>query len=152
VDFSINRRISQRVTPWLVPLRVTPNQVTLLSLAAGLIGAWHFREGTAGAWLAGALWLQLSYVLDNCDGELARLTGRSSGFGSWLDTISDCVIHTAFFFWLGVGVARSHTGPLWIWLGVLAAAGVFLAGGDAKVLGPWFPFVGHLLSPLRVNG
>ena len=126
MDHSVNRRISQWVTPRLLPLRVTPNQVTLLSLAAGLIGAWHFQEGTGRAWLAGAVWLQVSYLLDNCDGELARMTGRSTGFGSWLDTIADCIVHAAFFFSLGLGISRSHSHPIWLWLGVLAAAGVFL--------------------------
>lgn len=124
--FPINRIFSQRVTPRLAALRLSPNQVTLLSLGAGLWGAWCFLRGDPKGWILGALALQVSYVLDNCDGELARMTGRSSGLGSWLDTLSDCLIHMAFFLSLGIGLYRVDADPRWQILGVVTAGGVFL--------------------------
>ena len=125
MDPSINRKISQPVTAWLVRCPITPNQVSLLSLVAGLACAAFLLQGREG-WLLGALWFQISYVLDNCDGELARLTGRSSGFGSWLDTACDCIIHMAFFMSLGIGLSRSQGDLLWLRLGLAATAGTFL--------------------------
>ncbi|MBI3323457.1 MAG: CDP-alcohol phosphatidyltransferase family protein [Candidatus Omnitrophica bacterium] len=127
MDPSLNRKISKRITPWLAWVGVTPNQVTLLSLLAGLLAGWDFLQGGAAHWIRGAAWFQAAYILDNCDGNLARLTGRTSGFGSWLDTVTDMLIHMAFFLGLGIGIwERDPRGP-WLWLGILTAVGVFLA-------------------------
>jgi phosphatidylglycerophosphate synthase len=77
----------------LVPLartRVTPNQVTFTSLAffvaaaALLVGL----PGYAGLLIAVAV-LELSYVLDCADGQLARLRGTSSPVGAHLDFLMD---------------------------------------------------------------
>jgi len=122
----LNREISQRVTPWLEFLRLSPNQVTGLSLGAGLTCACFFLQGSPAGWVWGALWLEISYVLDNCDGELARRTGRSSGLGSWLDVLSDCLIHMAFFLGLAGGLVIQSGQAYWAFLGVAASAGVFL--------------------------
>ena len=127
MPFPINRRISCRLTPWLAALRLSPNAVTGLSLAAGMLASWNLQQGTAQGWLLASLWLQAAYLLDNCDGELARLTGRSSGLGSWLDTVADCLIHAAFFFALGVGLCRAESNRFWLRMGIAAAAGVLLS-------------------------
>ena len=123
----INRRLSRRLTPLLMSLRLTPNQVTLFGCWAGLMASWCFLQGTPRAWLFGAAWFQLAYLLDNCDGEIARITGKSSGFGSWLDTVTDCVIHVGFFTGLGIGVYRYTAQILWLKLGLIASTGVFLS-------------------------
>ena len=126
MQLPINRQISSWITPWLAFFQLTPNQVTLLSLGAGFLSAWNFFQGMPRTWLLGAVWLEIAYVLDNCDGELARLTGTSSGLCSWLDTITDCLIHMTFFLCLGFGLYRFHSNPLWIHLGWISAGGVFL--------------------------
>jgi phosphatidylglycerophosphate synthase len=77
----------------LVPLaktRCTPNQITFASLAvfmlaAGLMVAW---PGYAGLWAAVGV-LELSYVLDCIDGQLARLRKASSPVGAHLDFLMD---------------------------------------------------------------
>ncbi len=126
MSFSINRKISHRLTPGLAWLGLTPNQVTLLALAAGLASGWMLFQGTPSAWIVGALFFELAYLLDNCDGELARMTRATSGLGSWLDTVTDCLIHMTFFLALGFGVHRLDPDRLWIRLGEVAAVGVFL--------------------------
>jgi phosphatidylglycerophosphate synthase len=121
---TLNRRIARALVPYLAKLPITPNQVTLASLAMGLAAAWCFAHGPDG-WVSGALWLQAAYVLDNCDGELARRQGTSSGFGSWLDTVSDCVVHMAFFWTVAAGLDDGD-GAWWA-VGAVAAIGVFLS-------------------------
>jgi len=123
---TLNRSIGLRVVPWLALLRVTPNQLTLLGLAAGLIGATRFAEGPSG-WLAGALWLQLSFILDNCDGTLARLQHRTSGLGSWLDTLSDCAVNIGLFYGIGVGLQHDTGQMIWQVGGLVTAVGVFFS-------------------------
>jgi phosphatidylglycerophosphate synthase len=121
---TLNRRIARAVVPFLAQLPITPNHVTLVSLAFGLVAAGCFARGPDG-WVWGALWLQAAYVLDNCDGELARRQGTSSGFGSWLDTVVDCVVHMAFFWALAAGL--DDGGGLWFAVGGVTAVGVFLS-------------------------
>jgi phosphatidylglycerophosphate synthase len=77
----------------IVPLartRVTPNQVTLATLPVFLVGAAliAFRPSW-GALCAGVAILELSYVLDCADGQLARLKGTSSPVGAHLDFLMD---------------------------------------------------------------
>lgn len=126
MQLSINRRISERLTPWLAVWGFSPDQVTVLSFTGGLLASWNFCQGTAGGWLVGGLLFELSYVLDNCDGELARLTRRVSGIGSWLDLVADGLIHVAFFISLGAGLYRFYSDRSWLVLGAASAAGVVL--------------------------
>ncbi len=85
----LNRTLSQRaVTPALLALfpRITPNQVTLLAFAVVVAAAAGFA---VGAPVAAALLVALASVLDGSDGEVARLTYRSSPYGAFLDAVLD---------------------------------------------------------------
>jgi phosphatidylglycerophosphate synthase len=73
----------------LAGLRVTPNQLTLLSLLAGLAFCPVFLWGSRPVAFA----LLLGHVLlDGLDGPLARHTQRASNQGSLTDTASDQVV------------------------------------------------------------
>jgi phosphatidylglycerophosphate synthase len=77
----------------IVPLArtsVTPNQITLATLAVFLAGAavMAFLPGWA-ALCVGAGIIEISYVLDCADGQLARLKGTSSPVGAHLDFLMD---------------------------------------------------------------
>jgi phosphatidylglycerophosphate synthase len=96
----------------LRPLRVPPPAVVLAATLVGLgaalaIGAGHF--------VAGALLLQLKTLLDNADGQLARLSNRITPFGRYLDSESDLLVDAAVFAALGV-----HVGPVPALAGFLA--------------------------------
>ena len=77
----------------LVPLartRVTPNQVTLLTLVVFVAGAAMLAVCPArGALVGSVAILELSYVLDCVDGQLARMKGTSSPVGAHLDFLMD---------------------------------------------------------------
>src|SRR3954470_6239691 len=85
----INRTVSQRaVTPALLALcpRVTPNQISLIAFAVAVAAAVGFA---LGAPVAAALLVPLASVIDGSDGEVARLTHRSSRYGAFLDAVLD---------------------------------------------------------------
>lgn len=69
---------------------VTPNQVTLLGTALflGVAGALIWMPGWAGLLVAAAI-LELSYVFDCADGQLARLKAMTSDVGAYLDFLMD---------------------------------------------------------------
>jgi phosphatidylglycerophosphate synthase len=77
----------------IVPLsrtRITPNQITLLTMPVFLAGAALMAFGRGwGALVGGAAVIELSYVLDCADGQLARLKGTSSPAGAHLDFLMD---------------------------------------------------------------
>jgi phosphatidylglycerophosphate synthase len=77
----------------LVPLartRVTPNQITLATLAVFVFGAAMLALCPGhGALLGAVAVLELSYVLDCVDGQLARWQGSSSPVGAHLDFLMD---------------------------------------------------------------
>lgn len=101
--FPLSRHLSHRLTPVLVRLPVTGNQITTASLVAGLGCAWCYMQGGRVWALGGSVLFILCYVLDNCDGEIARLKGLQSNFGMRLDSFADWLVHAAFCVALGIG-------------------------------------------------
>lgn len=70
--------------------RVSPNQVTLASLAVSVAAAAMLVALPGHGWLiAAALVFELSFVLDCADGQLARLRGMASVQGHLLDFLMD---------------------------------------------------------------
>jgi phosphatidylglycerophosphate synthase len=68
---------------------VTPNQLTVTALFLGLGAAACFAMGSPAFLVAGAVLYYLCFLVDCMDGKLARLTGRESLFGSWMDFVFD---------------------------------------------------------------
>lgn len=121
--FPLIRHLSYPLTLLLLRLPVTPNQVTSVSLLLGLGGAACFLAGSWTWGVLGAALLVAGYVLDNCDGEIARVKKLSSPFGARLDDLADWLVDACFFAALGAGEAAARGESLWLWLGLAAAAG-----------------------------
>jgi phosphatidylglycerophosphate synthase len=117
------RQLSYWLTRLLYPLPVTPNQITALSLACGLAAGLCYASGGWRWDIIGAVFFVADYVLDNSDGEIARLKGLQSDFGMWFDSFVDWAIHAALFIGLGVGVAGESGNNIWLWMGLIAAFG-----------------------------
>ncbi|MEI7055308.1 CDP-alcohol phosphatidyltransferase family protein [Nocardioides sp. CCNWLW239] len=88
----VNRRAARVVAAAAVALGIGPNTVSFVSFGLSLAGlgallALHTQNVLAGA--IAAVLLALGYVLDSADGQVARLTGRSSKQGEWLDHVLD---------------------------------------------------------------
>lgn len=97
-------RLARRLVWPLKDSRVTPNQLTTVRLAVGLASAMAFSPGTYGWTNVGALLLILSNFLDHADGELARLTGKTSRFGHIYDLTSDAAVTILLFAAIGFGI------------------------------------------------
>ncbi|GAA2389272.1 hypothetical protein GCM10010420_11070 [Streptomyces glaucosporus] len=99
--------------------RVTPNQITWGALFLGLGAAACFARGDWKWLLVGAGLYHLSFILDCMDGKLARLTGRGSEFGGWLDYVFDRVRVLICAIAL-MGGQYSRTGDVaYIWLALV---------------------------------
>jgi phosphatidylglycerophosphate synthase len=90
---------------------VTPNQVTVSAIAAGLVSAFCYLPGTPGLTAAAGLFLTLKDVLDSADGQLARAKNLFSRRGRFLDSIGDVVVNLCVF--LAIAAALSRAGAPW---------------------------------------
>jgi phosphatidylglycerophosphate synthase len=145
VDRYLHRRCSRWISRLLVRTPVTPNQVSLLSLAIGLGAVWCFWHATAASAFLGVLLYALASIVDHADGEIARLTFQESRLGANLDWTIDTSIHAGIVFGIGVNAG----GWLMDVVGVLAAAGVTLSAIFARYLAREIevgPTVGGLLK------
>jgi phosphatidylglycerophosphate synthase len=79
----------------LVRTPITPNQITFLSLCAGLASAACIVAGFREARIAGALLLFTSAILDGVDGMIARLKKSSSETGHAIDGAADYAVNVA---------------------------------------------------------
>lgn len=121
------RRLSLALTRRLVWTTITPNAMTLVSLAVGLLAAPFFLSVAPRHQVAGGLLFLVHSVLDGCDGELARLKFLESPIGARLDFWGDNVVHVAVFTCMAIGWSLS-AGAAWpLLLGALAVGGTAAA-------------------------
>ena len=85
------RPLSRRLTGVGLRRGWTPNGVTVVSLALGLVAAALVFTGQWWAWVLAAGLLMLALVVDCVDGEIARFTRRFSPLGAFLDAVGDRV-------------------------------------------------------------
>ena len=121
------RKISLALTRRLALTRITPDVMTLVSLAIGLAGAPFFLSGAPAYQLTGALLFLLHSILDGCDGELARLKFMESPHGAILDFWGDNVVHVAVFACMSVGLSFAQEATWPLALGALTVAATLAA-------------------------
>jgi phosphatidylglycerophosphate synthase len=89
-------------------------------LISGLAAAGCFAVGEELWNWAGAVSFIISMVLDRADGELARLSGKSSRFGAIYDLVVDSICNSAVFIGIGIAATDSFLGNWAIMLGIIA--------------------------------
>jgi phosphatidylglycerophosphate synthase len=97
------RPLAHLVVLALLPLRVPPPAVVLAAAATGVAGAVALARGHL---VVAALLIQAKTVLDNADGQLARLSGRVTALGRYLDSECDLLVDAALFAALGWYASR----------------------------------------------
>ncbi|MBZ0167985.1 membrane protein [Candidatus Methylomirabilis lanthanidiphila] len=125
----VERKISLAVTRRLVGTDITPNQMTAVSVAIGVVGALFFLSSTPAYQLVGALLFLLHSILDGCDGEIARLKYLESRFGGLLDFWGDNAVHSAVFVCIGLGWWMVDGALLPLLLACSATVGGLLSAG-----------------------
>ncbi len=122
----LNRPLSIRISKRLVETGLTPNVISLLSFLVCLASALLLSAGSHLGALFGGVLVQLSSILDGCDGEVARLKFRRSEYGAWFDAVLDRYGDAAVVLGLTYGW-WSHHGGHTVWLiGYIALLGTFM--------------------------
>jgi archaetidylinositol phosphate synthase len=138
---TVFRPLAHLVVMPLARLGVPPPAVVLASTACGFAAAVELARGHL---IVAALLVQAKTVLDNADGQLARLTGRVTAFGRYLDSECDLLVNAALFAgvgwatrspWLAAAGFVALTAVLSINFNVERLARGAAAGWDSSLLG-----------------
>lgn len=124
IDLWLNRPLAGLLVKAVYHTRITPNQLTVVSLVFGLGAAALFAIGRAEGFIWGGILLQISSVFDSADGMLARSRQETSRFGAYLDLLFD-----RFVDFFGIGAlalgAYLYSHSLHVLVVGLLAAGLY---------------------------
>lgn len=103
LQFYFFRPISFYLTCFFIKCRLSPNQVTYISIIFGITGCIFLCFG--GHWnrMYGLLLLHFWLLLDNVDGNLARYYNSSSQYGKLIDYLNDQIFHLIYVA-MGIGL------------------------------------------------
>lgn len=127
-------RILTPVAAWLVRRGVSPDAVTLLGTLGVAVGAlgWYPRH----EFFWGTVVVTCFVFADLVDGTMARLTGRSSRWGAWLDSTLDRVGDAAVFSGVALWYAGAGRDLLLVALSLYClAAGALVSYARARAEG-----------------
>ncbi|HEY6070818.1 MAG TPA: CDP-alcohol phosphatidyltransferase family protein [Chthoniobacterales bacterium] len=121
LDLYFYRRLGFQLAKFFAKLGMSPVGVTLLGGVFGIVAGhlYFYRNLTIN--IAGMALHVFANLLDNADGQLARLTGRQSREGRIIDSLVDHLIFTSIYLHLTLRCLSEGASPL-IWLVALGAA------------------------------
>jgi len=121
IDYTpYDQRLARLLVRPLVRTAVHPNHLTTLSLFLGLSAALLFGLGGPHSTGFAAGIYMLAVFADHTDGELARLTGKTSHFGHRYDFIVGGLNYTMLFIGIGIGLSDGPLGLPALLLGLTA--------------------------------
>jgi CDP-diacylglycerol---glycerol-3-phosphate 3-phosphatidyltransferase len=122
------RTLASRSVTGLARTRVTPNALTVsgvsLCLAAAVLVPFENRDKLLFYWLGAGIFV-LGSILDILDGALARVGGKSTVFGAFLDSTTDRVGEGAMLAAIALVFARNGNDTAVVFT-IVGVAGSFL--------------------------
>ena len=115
----------------LINTPISPNHITIIRLITGLVACAAFASKLNI--LGGIFWL-ISTFLDRADGELARVSGKTTEWGHKFDYYCDTFITALFFISIGINLRDNLPGYWSISLGICAALGVIFTEIYAEII------------------
>jgi len=120
----VARRLSYLFTFLLVNIGCSANFVSILSGGVVLAGCVLLAIDHTVCMIVGVVLINLWIVLDCCDGNIARVTKKSSYMGEFIDAVSGYVICAFNFLAIGLAAYNRSTllfGEKNVWLVVIGA-------------------------------
>lgn len=119
---NICRPLSIYITRLVLFTPLTANHVTMIFFVAGLAGALLFLNGSRMFNFIAAIMLQLWYLLDHVDGEVARYRKTTSLAGIYMDEMVHYIVHPLIFICMGIGQFFLYGQSVFIFACIMAAA------------------------------
>jgi phosphatidylglycerophosphate synthase len=123
IDLRFFRPLGIRIARALQPSRVTPDQVTLWSLAVGLVASHLFVYTSPWINALGFGLVIVADLLDSADGQLARLRGTASRSGRIMDGFADNLRWMTLYIHLAIRLLLEGWGWSAVALAAFAGAG-----------------------------
>jgi len=118
IDVYVHRPLAYVLARALLPTPVSPNLVTIASMAIGVYAAvLMVSPGIAHHFQWAALCAFSSTVFDCADGQLARMRKTSSVIGRMLDGTADVIVTAAILAAGGYYIAQKYGTNVWLALG-----------------------------------
>jgi len=92
------RPVSKSIAVRLAPTRATPLQLTLIGAVLVLGGAVAWAQDL---YVVGVVLVLVGQIIDCVDGDLARISGRTSASGAFMDSVLDRWTEAALIIGLG---------------------------------------------------
>ncbi len=113
----IARPLALHITWVVIPWGVTAHGMTLTAMVVAIASAVAFGFGTVVGCLIGGILLQLWYLLDHADGQLARYHGTASLDGVQLDYLMHHLVNVIVPVGVGWGLSVNRGQPAWALVG-----------------------------------
>jgi hypothetical protein len=109
------RRIAKPFVLLLAPTKITPNQISLISVLVGLIGIILLSFGTPLRDFLAVIILHIAAIIDCIDGDLAR-TRNTAGtlHGKFADFVKTLMIDPLIPIMLAVGLVNTGSSIWWL--------------------------------------
>jgi hypothetical protein len=107
LDLCFYRIISFVFVKAILPLPITPNQLSIAALIMGVISAVFYSLGSEESFTIAAVFYATYYLFDLSDGQVARLKKNGTRIGRIIDGIADYVTHFSIYIGLGIGLGNS---------------------------------------------
>jgi len=116
LDLILYRPLAFLFVKLIYKSNITPNQITIFALFAGVLSGVVYSMGTHSAYITAAMLLIVKEVLDCADGQLARLKKNGTLTGRLIDGFSDYAVSIAIYVGIGLGFASNSTNPILYWI------------------------------------
>jgi phosphatidylglycerophosphate synthase len=124
------RRVSPYVSWFLAAYTsLSADAVTVMSIACGIAGGLAVAGGPPGWSIVAIVLLQLAYLLDVADGEVARIRGTAGRRGTYLDLIGHFLQNRALYIGAGWSLIEVTGRETWAIVVALLAVGFSMPFG-----------------------
>jgi phosphatidylglycerophosphate synthase len=151
--FTRDWNISKQLTRWLVSRRVSPNAISLIGMAGGIVAGLALAATAAlPGWapvmfLAAAACIIVRAMSNMLDGMVAVEIGKASPLGELFNEVPDRISDIAIL--IGAGLATGGNSSLGL-LAALMAVLVAYVRAEGKVVGASQHYCGPMAKPARM--
>lgn len=102
LDQYVTERIAMVFSRIFAKFHVKPNAISIFSAILGVVAACLFIPHNICINVAGCFLIIFSYIMDCCDGQVARLTKQGSINGRFIDGVCDSIVYVSIYISLAV--------------------------------------------------
>jgi phosphatidylglycerophosphate synthase len=122
LNFYLYHPLSWQLARRLAPTPITPNMVSVIGGLCVVAAAFAYaQQNWPVSAVLGMLLHMTWHVVDGADGDLARMTGRTSPIGELVDGLCDYLSHIVLYLVLGWMLSGAIGNAAWWWM---LAAGI----------------------------